>query len=114
MPQIFTTLARPLDGEPEQFDVMITYDARCTSRGCAATYWQPAEADEWDVTFVSAEFDGGEPEDAPGPITEAELAELRQWFAAHEDEATRWIEIDDGPDPDEARERMLDERGESW
>jgi hypothetical protein len=77
------------------YDVVVYFSCISYRPGCAAQVYgdpsvcYPAEPAEAEFEFVRAEFDGGEPDDAPGPITEAETATLRVWFEAHEAEALR-------------------------
>jgi len=49
--------------------------------------WDPPDDPEAEFEFLRAEFDGGEPDDAPGAITPAETDTLRARFEAHEADA---------------------------
>ena len=109
--RIWTTLARPGDdGDPEERDVAITFATTIHGRYIPATYWEPAEYPELEHTFLSAEFDGW-----PGPLTDAEMAQMRAWFEAHQAEADEAAVVEDWRDPDEERERRDDwERDSRW
>lgn len=54
-----------------------------------STYIDAATLDYYDLqlNFLSAEFDEAAPDDAPGPLTEAELTKLRDWLIEHHEEA---------------------------
>ena len=92
---ILCTLLTRTDADGDAFacDVVINFSVESVVRGCAARIYGdpadcwPAEADEYEFSFDGAEFDGGEPADAPGPMTAAETATLRAWFDAHHSEA---------------------------
>jgi len=99
MSTLFTTLLRP--GDTEELDVAITFTTTVHGRYIPATYWEPAEYPELEHEFVSAEPDGWE-----GPLTDAEVAQMREWFEAHTSDADEACTVEDtGPDPDEMRER---------
>jgi hypothetical protein len=69
---------------PVACDVVVYFDVGSFSKGRPADLWgaapHPEEPSEMEFVFVSAEFDGGEVDDAPGPLTEAEIAGLKTWL----------------------------------
>lgn len=79
------------DGDAGQYDVVIYFEVESYSPGRPASLWGPApypeEYPEWEFSFLCAEFDGGEPDDAPRPLTETEIATLKTWFEANHDRA---------------------------
>ena len=85
------------------YDVVVYFTCHNYRPGCPARIYgdpsvcYPAEPDEAEFTFLRAEFDGPEPEDAPGPITPAETDTLRAWFEAHQAEAMAAY-VDQHPD----------------
>ena len=82
-----TTLVRQdNDGEVFECDAIVYFDARMTARGCPPSWTDPGWAAEYEVAFRTADLDGLAQE-APGPLTEVEVATLRQWFEAHAAEA---------------------------
>lgn len=115
-----TTITRTdRDSDPIELDVLIYFEVVSYSPGCPARIrWDendhPAEPAEYEFEFLRAEFDGGECADAPGPLTAEEIAALKDWFTKHHQEACEAADEqradDDGPDPDEARERQWEER----
>lgn len=79
-----TTIAR----DREEYDVCVYYKVDSYSPGCAARIRydandHPAEAPEYEFSFVRAEFDGG----PDAPLTEPEIKSLEVWFEAHHAEA---------------------------
>ena len=62
-------------------DVVIHFEVASFVAGYAASWDDPAAANEYEFRLTSAEFDGGEPDAAPGPITDAERATLAEWLA---------------------------------
>lgn len=106
-----TTITRiDADGDPVVCDVAVHFTAACTSPGYPATWTQPGEGPDYELTFERAEFDGGEPDDAPGPLNYAELATLKVWFVANFDRAYEAANDnhDDGRDPDDRGWRGLE------
>lgn len=90
------------DGLPGDYDCLIYFIAVCTSPGRPGRY--PAEDPEYDFEVTGIEFDDGEPLDAPGPLTEAEMATLTAWFVAHYELACREVaESDCEPEFDSYR-----------
>ena len=121
-----TTLRRnDLDGDPADIDVILYFQCTSYSAGTRRTHpgghwngdgWDPPDDPEFEAEFLRAEFDGPEPSDAPGPLTEAETAGLRDWFEAHQDEALQAY-LDQTPDDfgdeaDRAYDRWKDEQME--
>lgn len=109
---ICTTVARTVDGEPTDYEAIVFFSARQTSRGCLACYYQangdpgwPAEPAEFEFAFERAELDPSH-RTAP-PLTDAELATLRAWFVTRDDQAQECANDNyepDSPDPDDLRE----------
>ena len=81
-----------VDGDQVECDMIVYFEVDSFTPGCPATWEQPAEAPEYELSFLSAEFDGGEPDDAPGPLTEAEVAVLKVWFEANYDRACEFAD----------------------
>lgn len=99
-----------VDGDRVECDVVIYFEVESYSPGCPASLWGPAphpgDDPEYEFSFLSAEFDGGEPDDAPGPLTEPEIATLRAWFEANHDKACE-VAADRTPDRDADRADYL-------
>lgn len=93
---------------PVECDIAIYFDVASFTPGSPATWTDPAEPAEYEFEIVSVEFDSGEPDDAPGPLTAAEIAEMREWFDSHAEEAEdaadgyaadqEWARADDAHD----------------
>lgn len=66
-----------------------------------ATYWQPAEGGE--IEIVGAETIGKV--DIIDQLSAETLEELSEQIELHSERY-----VDDGPDPDDARDRMIDDR----
>jgi len=108
-------------------DVVVYFTCHSYSAGTRHTHpgghwnrhigtWDPPDDPEAEFEFLRAEFDGGEPDDAPGAITPAETDTLRDWFDAHQDEALQAY-LDQTPDDfgdeaDRAYDRWKDEQME--
>lgn len=113
--RIWTALPRPGDdGAPEDRDVCITFATTVHGRYIPATYWEPAEYPELEHTFLTAQFDGW-----PGPLTDDEMAQMRDWFHRHQSEADDATSVEDeGRDPDEERDLrwdwVRDSRRDPW
>ena len=75
------------DGFMQAFDVIVFFTYTHRIAGSPATHIDPEDPAEYDFTFLRAEFDGGEPDDAPGPLTSSEVADLQRWFDEHYAEA---------------------------
>ncbi len=113
-----TTLQR--DGT--DYDVVVYFKVTSYSPGQPAVMYQrngdpgwPADPEEWEFEYLRAEFDGGEPADAPGPITGIEEAALMDWFDENYDlacEVAAEQRHDHGPDPDAEYDRRRDEQME--
>jgi hypothetical protein len=92
-------------------DVTVEFTANCTLRAARACWDDPGYPAEYETAFVSAALDHPEPDDHG--LTDAEMATLRTWFRTNEDKV--WHAANDnfdaGPDPDDARDRLLDDRG---
>jgi hypothetical protein len=86
MPYLCTTIVRPDEsGDSVEHDIKVWFSADCTVAASRACWDDPGYPAEYDVTFESAEFHGRfAPE---GHLTETELATLRTWFLAKENEA---------------------------
>jgi hypothetical protein len=111
--ELHTTILRTDEfGDQVECDATVHFTAECTSPGYAATYMQPGDGPEFECTFESAELETRYCP-VPGKLTEAELGTLRTWFQANTDKVWQAANdnFDDGPDPDEARDRAWDERG---
>lgn len=105
-----TTIKR---GEDE-FDVLVYFECTHYTPGTRHTHpgghwskslggWLPPDDPEAEFSFLRAEFDG-----EPGELTEAEIEGLCAWFDTRYSEAMEVYELarpDDGPDPDDARDR---------
>lgn len=77
-----TTLTRQTaEHGPVECDVIVFFEVDSFTPGYPQTWMQPAEGPEYELAFTGAAFDPpGEPDDAPGPITTIEVAQLREWF----------------------------------
>ena len=115
-----TTLTRPdADGEPEAWDVLISFEVESYTPGYPARIYgdpddcYPGEGPEYAFSFLGAAFD---PPDADtAPLTEAEIVTLKAWFAANHDRACEEADKNtpDAWDYDEDRyERDRDDRME--
>lgn len=77
-------------------DVTIEFSAQCVSPGYPATYMQPGEGPEYEITFEGAELVCPEADDHG--LTDAEMDTLRaRLLSSHE----------------KAREAAIDDRGEA-
>jgi hypothetical protein len=76
-----TTIVRTTPDGPVECDVIVYFDVMHYVRGHRATWTDPAQAPEFEFDFMLAEFDGGEPDEAPGPLTNTETCSLMVWFA---------------------------------
>jgi hypothetical protein len=95
--ELYTTITRiDADGDPVECDATVSFTAECISPGYPATYTQPGEGPEYEVTFEDAELETRFCP-VPGKLTEAELATLRGWFLANLERA-REAARDDGAD----------------
>jgi hypothetical protein len=78
---------------PVEIDMIIWFEIVSYSPGCPARIRHdendyPAEPAEYEFAVTDIEFDGTEePDDAPGPLTDAERDALTAWFSDHYDEA---------------------------
>ena len=78
---------------PIECDIVIYFSIESYSPGCPARIYgdpddcYPAEAAEYDFAIDLIEFDGGEVDDAPGPLTPAEIETLTAWFKGDGNEA---------------------------
>ena len=89
-----TTLTRinPEFG-PIHCDIIIYFSIEHYIPGCPARLYgdpgdcYPAEPAEYDFRIDLIEFDGGEVDDAPGPLTPAEIETLTAWFKSDGNEA---------------------------
>jgi hypothetical protein len=111
--ELYTTILRTDEfGDEVELDVAIQVAATCISRGYRATRTDPGDGPEYECVFEGAELDV-KPLTGIAPLTEAELGTLRTWFDANTDKVWQAANdnFDDGPDPDEARDRAWDERG---
>ena len=75
------------DGMLEAYDVIVFFTYTHRSAGFSATRVDPEDPAEYEFEFLRADFDGGEPDDAPGPLTSSELVDLQYWFDSHYAEA---------------------------
>ena len=115
-PCVCTTLTRQTEEYgPVEIDMIIWFEITSYSPGYAATWDYPAEGPEYEFAVTDIEFDGcAEPDDAPGPLTEAERATLSAWFEANYDaacDAADRYRPDDDYD-DSAYDRWKDEQME--
>ena len=89
-----TTITRTdSEGDAVECDAVITFTVESYTPGCPAVRYQPngdpgwpAEGAEYEFAFDGAELES-EPDEAPGPLTDAELLTLRAWFQNHHAEA---------------------------
>jgi hypothetical protein len=126
--ELHTTILRTDEfGDEVELDVAIQVAATCISRGYRVTRTDPGDGPEYECVFEGAELDvkplphsdtlgvrqPNEKLTGIAPLTEAELGTLRTWFDANTDKVWQAANdnFDDGPDPDEARDRAWDERG---
>lgn len=115
--ELYTTILRTdADGDLVEYEAIVHFSATMTSPGCRAQIYGdpdncwPAEDPEYDLAFESAELDPTYKGEAP--LTDAELATLRAWFVTAGDKAFECANDnhrDDGPDPDDARDRDYDD-----
>ncbi len=113
-----TTITRTdADGDAVECEAVISFTVESYSPGCPAVMYQasgdpgwPAEAVDYEFRFDGAELEC-EPDEAPGPLTDAELLTLRSWFASHHAEACEAANDNFafGPDPDAARDWAFDD-----
>lgn len=105
-----TVTRKDEDSEGFKVDVLVYFNVDSYSPGYPATRIDPACGPEYEFSFVRAEIDGCDDEGAGGPLTETEIAGLRAWFENSHDAATEEAEsnADDGPDPDDERDRQYD------
>ena len=82
----------------ETLEINVEYDV---TPFVSATYWQPAEGGEIEITAVFLDGKAIDP-----PLTDAEDAFVYEYIAKHHDDSV----FDDGPDPDDWRDRCMDER----
>ncbi len=90
----WTTIER--DGE--EIEINVEFDATPI---VSATYWQPAEGGEIEILAV---FAGGVALDPP--LTDAEESKVLDYLG----ESLSPDDFDDGPDPDDWRDQMIDDR----
>lgn len=78
---VCTTLTRKTEefGDVET-DIVIEFRITHYIRGYPATWTDPAEGPEFEFEITDIYFDGGECDDAPGPVTDTERAALTAWF----------------------------------
>jgi hypothetical protein len=103
--ELYTTVIRTdTDGGAVECQATVRFSIESYTPGYPATWTQPGEAAVFECAFEGAEIDG---KDA---LTDAELATLRSWFAANTGRAWHVANDnrDDGPDPDDPRDRAND------
>ncbi len=84
-PFVCTTLSRAdAEGCTGDCDVVVHFSVASRVRGCPATRDDAGCADEFEFAMEGAEFDGGEPDDCPGPLTDDELRTLLAWLVSGE------------------------------
>lgn len=109
-----TTLVRQSEHGPIDCDVVVTYEGRIVTPEQPPSWEDPGCAAEIDAEFISAEFDGGAPDEAPGPLTAGEVATLRARFHSPDGQRLVYQDIveraNTGPDADDARDRAIDDR----
>jgi hypothetical protein len=108
--ELYTSIIRTDEfGDEVELEVVINAAATCTSRGYRATRDDPGDGHEYECVFEGAELDV-KPLSGIAPLTDAELTTLRTWFDANADKAWQAANdnFDDGPDPDDARDRARD------
>lgn len=90
-------------------DVTIEFSAECTLPASRACWDDPGYAAEYQITFESAELVSPEPDDHG--LTPAEMDTLRTWLVVNDEQAHEAANDnhDSGPDPDDARDRALDD-----
>jgi hypothetical protein len=109
---ISTTIARfYADGDIGACDVLVYFRVTHFSPGYKGDMIDPPCGPEYEFDFVRAELDG-HPEETP--LTAAEIDDLTGWLydGGGYGKAIECAEEnhDDGPDPDEARDREYDRR----
>jgi hypothetical protein len=110
---VCTTIDRlDIDAVLAGFDVVVYFTAKGTGRHPQVTW---VEYTEIETTFLRAEFDGGVPDDAPYPLTAAEIAHLQAWLESPDGyaaacEAVERDPPDDDPDPDYAHDKWRDDQ----
>jgi hypothetical protein len=106
--ELYTTIIRTdADGHEVECPATVRFSIESYTPGYPATWTQPGEAAEFECAFEDAGLDG------KGALIDAELATLRSWFAANTDRVWHVANDnrDDGPDPDDARDRA---NGDGW
>ncbi len=96
-------------GNPVAIAIAIHFEIESYRPGSPATRTNPADAAEYEFAVTLVELDG-EPE-TPGPLTDDERVAALVWFLEHgHDEACDLVDApDDEADPDDARDRQIDE-----
>lgn len=108
---LYTTVPRlNASGEPLDCEVNVSFVATTHGRYHPATRTDPAEYPEVEIAFDGAELD----DKREPPLTPAELHHVELWFETQQAKAVEVAndnqDRDPGPDPDDARDRQMDDK----
>ena len=107
--RLFTSIERTDEnGDPDEVEVVITFTVTRFNRGYASSLTDPGWSDEYEFHLEDAELHR-QPASA-APLTDTEMAQIKNWFAAHHDDASEVAadQYHDGPDPDARRDSAND------